>query len=578
MKKLKDITVKQNPAPAARPLGVNPSDPWSAKAGITEGALEQYLMSRGVNPNFISTQMKISHAKSTAFLKWKQNHVESVEYVDEAGRCWSGYKPVPGKKAFSPGSCAKEEKGSQTTELTPEEVEVDEMSSMSMAGLRHATTFNKGATAHHALAGHVTVGRTDKHTGMTHVTGVKDNKTYQVRMHTLRAHPIGEDADPVKQVKTTALDKFRAASTERTKKHNDIQKNQSKDGSGMSSAIDRLAKRMGEEVEELVEETLKNTNYKGISVDSKKFKPSKSLRAQNPEYGKDYHIFKGVIKKPRGNDKNFVVHNNGHMDIEFKYPDHTADEKEAIMHHLRSNKKLKEEASQDAENKFHAKLDKLVHKTFGKRKSEMKMKEEVEQIDEISKSTLTSYKDKSSASLKNAQTNRDAAEHGKQMSKGFADLHAKSDATVKKRVKGLIGYMQRKQGMKPTSEDVGDAKAAVNADGLPNASLEPVSEKKKQMTKSARMIKALYKKKGMVKEDMFDSEKEDKSVATYGKKPKMSTTSKMSNLGDNKPEAASVLSGGTTLTGQKRDMLEIDPAMRNRPGQPDITKDTKKVR
>jgi hypothetical protein len=52
----------------------------------------------------------------------------------------------------------------------------------------------------------------------------------------------------------------------------------------------------------------------------------------------------------------------------------------------------------------------------------------------------------------------------------------------------------------------------------------------------------------------------------------------MSNLGDNKPEAASVLSGGTTLTGQKRDMLEIDPAMRNRPGQPDITKDTKKVR
>ena len=27
----------------------------------------------------------------------------------EAGRCWTDYKPVPGKKPFSPGSCTKEE-------------------------------------------------------------------------------------------------------------------------------------------------------------------------------------------------------------------------------------------------------------------------------------------------------------------------------------------------------------------------------------------------------------------------------------------------------------------------------------
>ena len=79
---------------------------------------------------------------------------------------------------------------------------------------------------------------------------------------------------------------------------------------------------------------------------------------------------------------------------------------------------------------------------------------DIEQIDEISKSTLASYKDKSTASLKNAQANRDAAESGKHMSKGFADLHAKSDAIAKKRVQGLKGYLQRKVGMKPTSEEV----------------------------------------------------------------------------------------------------------------------------
>jgi hypothetical protein len=29
------------------------------------------------------------------------------EYLEE--RCWTGYKPVPGKKAFSKGSCVKED-------------------------------------------------------------------------------------------------------------------------------------------------------------------------------------------------------------------------------------------------------------------------------------------------------------------------------------------------------------------------------------------------------------------------------------------------------------------------------------
>ena len=29
------------------------------------------------------------------------------QYLDEKGRCWTGYKPTPGKKALSPGSCEK---------------------------------------------------------------------------------------------------------------------------------------------------------------------------------------------------------------------------------------------------------------------------------------------------------------------------------------------------------------------------------------------------------------------------------------------------------------------------------------
>lgn len=223
--------------------------------------------------------------------------------------------------------------------------------------------------------------------------------------------------------------------------------------------------------------------------------------------------------------------------------------------------------------KKHAEIDKEMKIRHAAGKEDMKgaidrlekhlNKEEAEQIDEISKSTLDSYKDKSSASLKNAQTNRDAAEPGKNMSKGFADLHAKSNAIAKKRVKGLMGYLQRKQGVKPMSEDVfQDTYAATQTAfdmGTQADDREPTYSKRKEMSKSARMIKSLYKKHKMVKEDLYDHEKEDKSVATYGKKPKVE---KQEVYGDDDTQAAMVLKGGKTLTGQTRDTLEIDPVMR----------------
>lgn len=35
------------------------------------------------------------------------NEVLAEASLDEAGRCWDGYEPVPGKKAYEPGSCRK---------------------------------------------------------------------------------------------------------------------------------------------------------------------------------------------------------------------------------------------------------------------------------------------------------------------------------------------------------------------------------------------------------------------------------------------------------------------------------------
>jgi len=311
----------------------------------------------------------------------------------------------------------------------------------------------------------------------------------------------------------SALERFRKAAKKRGEKHKEIEtrmKAQHQKGKeNMKGAIDRLQKHMNKEENAL--EEAKHYPYR----------------------------FRATYHDP-DTDKMTHVMDFNHRSLE------------AAKKHAEGSRLQRRDGKED---KLH---------------SVVQMKEE--QIDEISKSTLASYKDKSTSSLKNAQANRDAAEHGKNMSKSFADLHKKSDAIAKKRVKGLKGYLQRKTGMKPTSEDVGDPKAAVNADGLPNPQLEPVSEKKKQMSKSARMIKALYKKKGVVKEDIYDHEKEDKSVATYGKKPKMEKADKDESIGEKKPQAALTLTGGKTLTGTERDTVEIDPMMRNRPGQPDVTK------
>ena len=76
--KLKNIiktAVKGNPEPARGTVGTNPSDPWSAKAGIAESSLlDRYLNSRGINPRFVSKETKISHAKSSEYLKWQKDH------------------------------------------------------------------------------------------------------------------------------------------------------------------------------------------------------------------------------------------------------------------------------------------------------------------------------------------------------------------------------------------------------------------------------------------------------------------------------------------------------------------------
>jgi hypothetical protein len=45
-----------------------------------------------------------------------------LESLDEAGRCWKGFRPVPGKEPYSKGSCVKEEDINEEDLIFEEEI------------------------------------------------------------------------------------------------------------------------------------------------------------------------------------------------------------------------------------------------------------------------------------------------------------------------------------------------------------------------------------------------------------------------------------------------------------------------
>ena len=93
---------------------------------------------------------------------------------------------------------------------------------------------------------------------------------------------------------------------------------------------------------------------------------------------------------------------------------------------------------------------------------------------------------------------------------------------------------------------------------------------KKEPTRRVKLIKSIYKENRVVKEDLYDHEKEDKSVETPRKKIK---DAKVEQL----PNASMILTGGKTETGKPREDIEIDPVMKYRPGNTGFpNKDKKK--
>ena len=518
--------------------------------------LNAYLSSRGINPKFVSRDTKISHAKSALFQKWKSDRKMAEETITEASESellakYLNSRGINVKYATrdmkiahsKSGEFMKWKRDHQHLELgeevVTEETDKKDMICMDIPLLIRVLEFTredmKSDIQLHNMVERLINMRHDVPLDMTHYDEITSNL---VKEEVLDESPKEGGKKKFSGMYNPApKGTFAYDQAMRKKKHDEIEKQQSKDGSGMTSAIDRLQAHMNKEETELHEDKLG-----GYS------RPTRHKKVISKAGNHIGTVYKYDKPNDFGDTYAASYHPHGGGGFEWTHHDNPETAEKTIHRQHGLYKAAATKQLQKAEK----------HKTS--------IPEEVEQIDELKKSTLASYKDKSSASLKNAQSNRDAAEPGKDMSKGFADLHAKSNKIAKNRVKGLIGYMQRKQGMKPTSENTLDSMAATEApsDCSDNTNSTPTTGK----SYAAKMVKALKK---TVKEETYDWEKDDKSsmVKPYGKAPKINVTDKTGTLGDTKPEARVVMKGGKTLTGQPRDMVEIDPSMKQRPGQQD---------
>jgi hypothetical protein len=658
-KKLK-LIVKGEKKPT---FGTDPNEPWSARAGITEserGELHAYLKSRGINPDFVSKDTKISHAKSSEFHKWRRDHqfddpinfvsttaadrmkqqraqTEEVESIDEKNvptspEKWARAKAQAKSKfavypsAYANGWASKKYKamGGGWKSVSEESEQPDELTSE--AWDNSATKIKKSLSA----------------------------GTYNA--------------------KPTALERFRAAAAERAKKHDDAEKEmKARHAAGkedMKGSIDRLEKQLNKE-ESVVNEmdTYPHTDSKEGKALMKAFKSSAkkdptdlNAPGKSPTVKQTTSALLPMLNKSfkKSMKKEETINEVSSSEVEHHFHNWTNSEHapynsdagddnkvhQSALRYLNSTNVPKENheklamhiahkfhgssideasgISKTKETSFHKKLDTLVHKTFGKRKDELKMKEEVVTEKNDSHTHAAHYEDPKTGewtgmNLLIAKDDDDAIRQANEKCKeGCRLTKVERHITVKEEVEQIdelkkstvfswlkqqpvvpvrkpgtdrVSYNQkvknhskswnraldRLAGYKPTSEDVfQDTQAATQTPfdmGTQADDREPVYSKKKEMSKSARMIKSLYKKHRMVKEDLYDHEKEDKSVASYGKKPKVE---KQEVYGDENSQAAMILKGGTTLTGQPRDTLEIDPVMR-KPVKPDNQISNKKT-
>jgi hypothetical protein len=486
-------------------FGTDPNDPWSAKANITEDAyLNKYLKSRGINPEFATKDQKVAHSKTGEFKKWKNDHLSDVSIKTEA------YVDKRDVVTFDIPFLIR------VLEYSREDAKTD-------MDLHNVVTKliqirNKGVLT---MKDYSFVTRLKEHFEITDIITEQEiknpvkkdwEKYAQNRSEIWRRKRLKIDELDVSTLKSYAT-KARA-DAEKLSKQGDAASKRSSTKS-MQTALDKFRKATKRNMGAASAESKARVKEEVEQVDEDL---RKWFSKSHPEGGWKRINSKGEAIGPCAREPGEPK------------PKCMSNEKRAKLSKSERASAVAAKRKHDPVADRSGKGGKPVNvSNFGKGK----LGEEVDQLDE-----------------KNKPTNPSLWSRAKSMARSKFDVYPSAYAN------GWASkwYKSKGGGWKSVKEDkFQDPYAATQTVGS-EVDTDVLPTRKREMTKSARMIKSIYKKK-RVKEELYDHEKENKG-GKYGEKS----------------DAAFVLRGGKTMTGTNRDTIEIDPMMKPRPGKPDPLK------
>lgn len=560
-------------------FGTDPRDPWSVKSNINETALlDRYLSSRGINPKYATKDMKVAHSKTSQFKNWLQSHIDDSvrgmkEEVDKADRVMLDIPFLIRLLEFAREDAKTDmelhkvvqklisirNKGVLTMDdydfvvKLKEELEITDLmiEQMEKDPAKRAWQTLGQKRSEIWRRKRLKIDEVSQQTKDSY----KEKATAQVKE--LKPHTKGEYGDIVKRM-IQRREKGLARVKEEVEQLDELQK----------STLTSYATKARADAEKLTKQgdaASKRTSAKSMQTALDKFRKAtkRHMGAASAEskarIKEEIESVEEDLRKwfskthPEGgwkriNSKGEAIGPCAREPGEPK-PKCMSNEKRAKL-------SKKERASAVAAKRKHdpvadrsGKGGKPVNvSNFGKGKISE------EQLDE-----------------KNSPTNPKLWARAKSMARSKFDVYpsAYANGWASKWYKSKGGgWRATKEETEIKEDKFQDPYAATQTVGM-EVDTDSTPKMKNEKTKSARIIKSIYKKKG-IKEDLYDHEKDDKSVASYGK-TKMQKNGNVSADGSG-IKAAAVLSGGKTMTGEKRDTIEIDPIMRLRPGQVDQLK------
>jgi hypothetical protein len=443
-------------------FGKDPNDPWSVKSNVTEETLEEtallnrYLKSRGINPEFVTKDQKVSHSKTNQFRQWMRDHMNE----------------------------------SMSQEHTPTEKRLHALKK----AIHYHQEIRVAGDGHKKLHGEETE-------QIDEISAELQTRYYKA------AERSKSSAEGAAAYHRRALDTKGAAEHEKT-----AQKRE--------KGINRYTQRYNER------------NPRPKVTQTNHLTDKYPLGGRDEKSGRSYSE---SLEFNEGVDKKDTVT----MDIPLL---------------IRVLELAREDLKSDMD--LHRVVEKIINirnkgtLTMDDYDTVAQIKEEWEQLDELQKSTLMSYASKAreqgeKLASQGTKAKKLTTQYDK-FKKAAKRVSGASKAERKVAVKDIMGEDTYHDSMAATQMpfDMGNSPAE-----------EPTTAK--------RIVKDLVRNKRGIKEELYDHEKEDKSVASYGKKPKVQNLEPDGTTKES-PQAAAVLTGGKTLTGTPRDTIEIDPMMKTK--------------